>query len=200
MAVAMVQPSLLGLGEPEIDPSFAGMQRIELGDGAWLDHLPGWMAGNSELFEILTTGLRWHHHRRPMFERIVDVPRLVAGIPGDGPGHPILDQVVDALAARYGVLLDRIGAAWYRDGHDSVAWHGDRVGRVTTIATVATVSLGEPRPFLVRPATGGSSTRFHLGHGDLVVMGGTMQRTHHHCVPKQAHAGPRVCVMFREAT
>ena len=73
----------------------------------------------------------------------------------------------------------------YRDGRDSVAWHGDRIGRGRSSDTmVAIVSFGSPRPLMLRPSGGGESLRFPLGHGDLVVMGGSCQRTWEHCIPK----------------
>ena len=101
------------------------------------------------------------------------------------------------LSERYGVLLDRVTCNLYRDGRDSVAWHGDRVARDLPQATVAVLSLGEARPFKVRPKGGGSSIGWSAGRGDLIVMGGSCQRTHDHAVPKVAKAGPRIAVMFR---
>ncbi len=132
-----------------------------------------------------------------MYDRIVSTPRLVARF---SPFlHPVLPEIVDVLSARYGVLLDRLSAGFYRDGSESVAWHGDRVARELPEAVVATVSLGGPRRFLIRPAEGGTSIPFSLGHGDLIVMGGSSQRTHRHTVPKVATAPPRIALMFRHA-
>ena len=85
----------------------------------------------------------------------------------------------------------------YRDGRDSVAWHGDRIARTVERPLVATISLGERRRFLLRPKGGGPSVKFEPGPGDLVVMGGTCQRTWQHCVPKLARAGPRMSVTVR---
>ena len=62
---------------------------------------------------------------------------------------------------------------------------------------MAIVSLGAPRRFLLRPAGGGTSRAFDLGWGDLLVMGGTCQRTWEHAVPKMASAKPRMSVQFR---
>ena len=62
---------------------------------------------------------------------------------------------------------------------------------------VAIVSFGAPRRFLLRPAGGGPSHAFDLGWGDLLVMGGTCQRTWEHAVPKMASASPRLSVQFR---
>jgi alkylated DNA repair dioxygenase AlkB len=131
-----------------------------------------------------------------MFERIVDVPRLSAT---EWAGRlPALDEMARGLGERYGVALPAISANLYRDGRDSVAWHGDRIGRVRSDAVVAILSLGSDRTLLLRPNGGGASISFTMRSGDLVVQGGTCQRTFEHCVPKRADAGPRISVMFRQ--
>ena len=56
---------------------------------------------------------------------------------------------------------------------------------------------GERRKFLVRPRGGGASRAFMLGHGDLLVTGGTAQRAWEHSVPKVSQAGPRISLAFR---
>jgi alkylated DNA repair dioxygenase AlkB len=197
VAILVAQPSLFGSGEPRLDPGLRGIRRLVLSGSAWLDHLPSWLEGHDALFETLRRTTRWEHHRRRMYERVVDVPRLVAELPEDGPGHPVLDQAADALSGHYRLRLARISLAYYRDGRDSVAWHGDRLGRLIDDTVVAILSLGEPRRFLLRPAAGGASRAFELGWGDLLVMGGSCQRTWQHAVPKVALAGPRMSVQFR---
>jgi alkylated DNA repair dioxygenase AlkB len=128
---------------------------------------------------------------------VVDVPRLLATLPEDGPGHPLLREIAEALSARYRCRLSEISLAAYRDGRDSVAFHGDRMGRHLRDTVVALVSLGAPRRFLLRPVGGGASRAFDLGWGDLLVMGGSCQRTWEHAVPKMASARPRMSVQFR---
>lgn len=191
------QLSLFGREEPAFDGGFQALRRRDLGDGAWLDLASGWAKGSASLFETLRTGLRWRSERREMYERMVDVPRLFAVMPEDGTGHPILEAMRLALSARYGEAFTRTSAAYYRDGNDSVAWHGDTVARKLPNALVATLSLGGPRRFLIRRSGGGKSLAFSLGAGDLVVMGGTCQRTFQHSVPKVKQAAPRISVMFR---
>src|SRR5690348_10226602 len=63
---------------PGFDPSLAGLVRTDLGAGAWIDHLPGWIKGHEAMLEALWTTTAWHAQRRMMYERVVDVPRLVA--------------------------------------------------------------------------------------------------------------------------
>ena len=191
------QLSLFGREEPSFDGEFRALRRTELGEGAWLDLASGWAKGSASLFETLRTGLRWRSERREMYERVVHVPRLFAVLPDDGEGHPILEAMRRVLSDHYGEDFTRMSAAYYRDGNDSVAWHGDTVARKLPNALVATLSLGGPRRFLIRKPGGGKSLAFSLGAGDLVVMGGSCQRTFQHSIPKVKLAPPRISVMFR---
>ena len=165
-----------------------------------------------------------------MYDRTVDVPRLLSFYGEDEPlPDPVLDEarrvvavarIVSraddadearrALDAHYACELGEpfvtAGLCYYRDGRDSVAWHGDTIGRGSTEDTmVAIISVGEPRALQLRPrrqATGESarSQRLDLGHGDLLVMGGSCQRTWQHAVPKTARSvGPRISIQFRPA-
>lgn len=197
MAALGGQVSLFGHEPPACDETFASLRRLELDRGAWIDHVPGWLAGHAEVFDGLARTTTWHADEREMYERIVDVPRLCAMLPADGQGHPVLERMRRALSTRYATDFTRVSLAYYRHGQDSVAWHGDQVARRLAEAVVATVSLGSPRRFLMRPHGGGPSQKFALGWGDLLVMGGTCQRTYQHSIPKVAMAEPRIAVMFR---
>lgn len=180
-----------------------GLERRTLSRGAWVDVARDWFAGADEVFAALIRDTPWRAERRQMYDRVVDVPRLVAmyGV-GDALPHPALTEAREALSAHYlpelGEPFVTAGCCFYRDGSDSVAWHGDTIGRGRSTDTmVAIVSFGDPRRLLMRPVGGGESLAFTLGHGDLLVMGGSCQRTWEHAVPKTAGAGPRVSVQFR---
>jgi len=192
------QGSLFGATAPHVDPTFAGIERIDLGAGAWLDHLPGWLRGHDQVMDELVRVAPWRSGDRPMYDRIVAIPRLTAWwrTPFDG-APPIVPTLRDALAERYATNFTSCGCNLYRDGGDSVAWHGDRIDTRVPLHHIAIVSVGEPRKLLLRPKGGGPSRRFDLGDGDLFVMGGTCQRTFEHCVPKVAAAGPRISITFR---
>jgi alkylated DNA repair dioxygenase AlkB len=110
---------------------------------------------------------------------------------------PVVGDMLDALAERYERPFSSGGLNLYRDGRDSVAWHGDRIPDEVVEPVVAVVSLGHPRMFRLRPKGGGRSVPFLLLSGDLLVTGGTAQRTWEHSVPKVASAGPRMSVTFR---
>ena len=197
------QPSMWDLAdEATLGP--LAVTRHLLGRGAWVDHLPGWVQGSDEVLDVLLGDIGWRADRRQMYEREVAVPRLLRWYGGDEPlPHPLLTEAREALDAHYGPELGEpfvsAGMCLYRDGRDSVAWHGDRLGRGRSADTmVAIVSFGSPRPLLLRPVDGGEGLRLPLGHGDLVVMGGSCQRTWEHCIPKTAKpVGPRVSVQFR---
>jgi alkylated DNA repair dioxygenase AlkB len=196
--VDLDQLSLFGREDAAIDLSFARAKRIELGSDAWVDVVPGWLSGHARLFELLRERAQWRSDEREMYDRIVDVPRLYASSSaGLLAGLPVLEEMRSALDVRYRTSFERLTFALYRDGRDSVAWHGDYVARRMRDALVATVSVGSPRRFLLRPTGGGRSIGFSLGWGDLVVMGGSCQRTFQHAIPKVAHAGPRIAIMFR---
>jgi alkylated DNA repair dioxygenase AlkB len=185
---------------PRADPGFVASRR-RLDDGAWIDHVPGWLEGSDALLTTCVASLPWGQRDERIRGRLVPQPRLTASLRlGELPPElAILDELGRALSQRYGVRFRTVGANLYRDGRDSVAWHGDRVLRERLTATVATVSLGHPRTFRLRPAAGGSSVGMVLGRGDLLVMGGTCQRTWKHSVPKVASAGVRVSLAFRHA-
>jgi alkylated DNA repair dioxygenase AlkB len=231
---ADLQGSLLDAFEdPELG-SLDGLARTELGRGAWVDVLPGWLTGADQVYGRLARDVPWQAERRQMYDRVVDVPRLLCfyGENVDLP-LPILDEARDALSAHYAAELGEpfrtAGLCFYRDGRDSVAWHGDRIGRGNHEDTmVAILSVGEPRVLALRPRPGGSggpdgrdgpdgqggvgeagrgsgvsgpvgsTVRYPLGHGDLIVMGGSCQRTWEHAIPKAAgRIGPRISIQFR---
>jgi alkylated DNA repair dioxygenase AlkB len=190
---------------PRLGELGATVQRHVLTRGAWVDVRPGWITGSDDVFAKLVQTVPWQAERRQMYERVVDVPRLLRFYGEDEPlPDPLLDQARDALNAHYrgelGEDFVTAGMCYYRDGRDSVAWHGDTIGRSRTEDTmVAIVSFGTPRPLLLRQKGGGGSTlRYPLGHGDLIVMGGSCQRTWEHAIPKTPRGiGPRISVQFR---
>ncbi len=201
-----LQGSLLDLAEEtSLGEVSAGMVRRPLGAGAWVDVRPGWLAGADPLLEMLLHEVPWRAERRQMYEQVVDVPRLLSFYgEGEPLPHPLLVEARERLSDHYEAELGErfvtAGLCLYRDGRDSVAWHGDRIGRSTTQDTmVAILSVGSPRPLLLRPRDGGAATvRIPAGHGDLLVMGGSCQRTWDHAIPKTTKVvGPRVSIQFR---
>jgi alkylated DNA repair dioxygenase AlkB len=184
---------------PSFPRDLSGMRWVDLDESAWVAWAPGLLSGHDALYQRLREELRWRSDRRIMYEREVDVPRLMARLPDDGPVPGVLAELRDALSRHFGRSLRRISANWYRSGDDSVAPHGDRMGPLVGDTVVAILSLGEPRPFVMRPKAGGAARRYLLGWGDLLVMGGDCQERWVHGVPKVKGGGGRISVMFREA-
>ncbi len=183
-------------------------ERRPLGNGAWIDIRSGWLTGADDLLSELLTAVPWRADRRKMYDRVLDVPRLVSfhDLAVEDPPHPRLGRLRrrlnDIYAGELGEPFTTVGLCWYRDGSDSVAWHGDTIGRSSTQDTmVAIVSLGATRTFALRPRarpSQGRSLRLPQAHGDLLVMGGSCQRTWEHSVPKTSSAiGARVSIQFR---
>jgi alkylated DNA repair dioxygenase AlkB len=200
-----MQESLLDAGdEPVLGALGETVRRTPLARDAWVDLRPGWLSGSGVVFGRLAETVPWRAEKRHMYDRVVDVPRLTCFYGEDEVlPDPVLTGALRALNAHYGTELGEpfrtAGLCLYRDGRDSVAWHGDTTGRSRREDTmVAIVSLGSPRGFLLRPRGGGKSLRYEVGHGDLLVMGGSCQRTWEHAVPKTTQAvGPRISVQFR---
>lgn len=200
------QASLLErVDTPISTPLGESVTRTQLAHGAWVDTSPGWLAGADALFDRLLRVIPWCAERRQMYDRVVEVPRLSAFY-SEGKVLPdaALKDIKCALDERYDAELGEsfrtAGLCLYRDGRDSVAWHGDRIGRGGSFDTmVAIVSLGTPRTLLLRPRGGGGSPlRYQLGHGDLLVMGGSCQRTWEHSIPKTSkNIGARMSIQFR---
>lgn len=200
-AVALAwQGSLFAAGRPSVDRTFAGLQRHELAGGAWVEQVTGWLAGADEVFALLLETVPWAQHERHMYQAKVAEPRLRASwrLGADaGAVPPVVEDMGAVLGQRYDRPFDTVGLNLYRHGGDSVAWHGDRIPAEIVDPVVALVSLGEPRRLLLRPRGGGRSRSYVFGSGDLLVMGGTCQRTWEHTIPKVARAGPRISLAFR---
>ena len=201
----VVQPSLFGsTGELGVAELGAAVERRPLSDGAWVDLRPGFITAADELFDVLAGAVPWHEEQTHIYDRTVRVPRLLAGYAeGEALPHPVLDEARSALSLHYAKELGEpfvsVGLCLYRDGNDSVAYHGDRIARESPRDTmVAIVSLGAARPFGLRPKSGGSGLKLQVGHGDLLVMGGSCQRTWLHGIPKVANClGARISIQFR---
>ena len=216
MTETVYQPSMLDMvaGAASPEPLPGRLRRHQLTAGAWVDVLPGWVRGSDTVFECLLRDVDWRAERRVMYDGEVDVPRLLRWYAGhETLPHHALTQAREQLSAHYADELGEpfvtAGMCLYRDGRDSVAWHGDTLGRSAHSDTmVAIVSFGSPRNLLLRPRHAGPTAdagtpradtlRFPLGHGDLIVMGGSCQRTWEHAVLKTARpVGPRISIQFR---
>ena len=195
---AIVQPALWSRQEP-IALELA-VKRVELDDEAWVDTMTGFVRGGDTLLDTLVDTVPLVAQRRPMYDNMVEVPRLSAHLPTNYLESmvPVISDISAKLNTRYQRAFTRVGINLYRNECDSVAWHADKIGRIMHHPIVGLVSLGAARPFLLRPLGGGKSQRFVLGSGDLLVMGGACQHRFEHAVPKLTRpTAPRLSITFR---
>jgi alkylated DNA repair dioxygenase AlkB len=199
--VSAAQGNLFALGPVEVRRT-AEFERTDLGQGAWVDVARGWLGGADEVAARLEGEVDWRHHRRWMYDRMIDEPRLSRWYSAiDALPEEALAWFRVAVGRHYQVRFGAMGLNYYRDGHDSVAFHCDRELRHLDDTLVAIVTLGAARPFLLRPQAGGKSIDLRPASGDLLVMGGTCQETWEHGVPKAASgAGPRISASIRWAS
>ncbi|MEM7092990.1 MAG: alpha-ketoglutarate-dependent dioxygenase AlkB [Actinomycetota bacterium] len=193
------QGTLWGYGETSVAPVTGRWQAL---DGASaIYHQPYWLQGADAAFDEVERACAWRSMRRPMYDRIVDVPRLIANPARGALPSPALVRIVEGVEELLGIRADHVGLNLYRTGADSVTWHRDRIGRQRDWSAIALVSLGGPRTFSLRPwAPGnavGSTRHLRLESGDLLVMAGACQRDWEHAVLKTATAAPRISVGIR---
>ncbi len=170
------QPTLFGAAAPDVDPGFAACSRVQLPPDAWVDHTMGWLSGADELFARLVEEAPWRGRDVWMYERKVAQPRLTARL---SARLPVILNMAELLCNRYGVEFTSVGLNLYRDGSDSVAWHGDRIAKEIPEPVVAIVSVGHPRKFLLRHPETGAAKSFLLRRSP----------DQHHFSPRARHPG-----------
>ena len=182
-----------------IDHAFSGAQRIQLDETSWIEYVPAWISGSETLFKDLLGTAPWKQRSRWMYTQDVIEPRLTAEYAKVSMApQSIMGEIAASLSRHYESSYRSLWMNLYRDHHDSTAWHGDRIGRITPACVVPVLSLGSTRRFLIRPLEGGKSTTLHPASGDLIVMGGRCQVDWRHAVPKQSTAsGPRISINFK---
>lgn len=163
----------------------------------WPGFLPASLAG--EWFDALEATVAWEAQRRPMYDRVVDVPRLVASyrFEDDDVPAPLRDgvqRVRDHLREPF----NAVGLNFYRDGNDSVAPHGDKLHMLVAGHPIALVSLGAPRRMTIRDNASRKAQHIDLEPGSLLVMSHASQLTHEHGIPKTREpVGPRISLAYR---
>jgi alkylated DNA repair dioxygenase AlkB len=187
------------------------IERIELGEGAWVDVGRGWLRHADEVGEHLLAEVPWQSSRLFRYDHVVEERRLGAGWSrGDPLPHPALAEATRVLQHRYRVEFGGFAMLQYRDGTDGQAFHRDTDMRYLEDTIIAVLTLGATRSWCLRPRTARHSLEARRGAthdlrpaaGDLLVMGGRCQAEWEHSVPylrDAAAAGPRVSIQWRFA-
>ncbi|MEA9712058.1 alpha-ketoglutarate-dependent dioxygenase AlkB [Xanthomonas campestris pv. raphani] len=152
-------------------------------------------------FAALRDGADWQRHQRTMYDRVVDVPRLLASYRLDAPLPPglPLQALLAAVQAQLPAPYNAVGLNLYRDGRDSVAMHHDKLHTLLAPHPIALLSLGTPRRMQLRAKQGATrAITLELAPGSLLAMSHASQLTHEHGIPKSTRAlGERISVVFR---
>jgi alkylated DNA repair dioxygenase AlkB len=153
-------------------------------------------------FAEIRSGVRWRAERRMMYEREVDVPRLVSHFRLDPPPEVMPNAIRDAarcVTERLGEPFNSVGLNLYRDGRDSVAPHNDHLNEIRKGFSIALVSLGSARRMSIRAkAAPRRVMHVDLEPGSLFVMSYATQLHYTHGVPKTAsQVGERISLAFR---
>ena len=174
-----------------------------------VDYRPGWVADHAALLDQLSAEIEWEQHEITLFGRTVPTPRLTAWM-GDAayaysgvvnepkPWPDSLAALRQRLSEELGVAFNSCLANLYRDGSDSMGFHSDDEPELGPEPTIASVSLGARRRFVLRHRTTRERWTWDLGAGDLLVMRDESQRDYAHAVPKTTRPiGPRMNLTFR---
>jgi alkylated DNA repair dioxygenase AlkB len=186
---------------------FADEPRILVDDAeGGIRYIPGFIdrATADAGFATLRETVAWQQERRPMYDRVVDVPRLLAGFALDDPSLPVVladmaERVREALCAPF----THVGMNYYRDGQDSVAMHNDKLYSIVAGWPIALLSLGDVRRRDIRAkpdvdAGKRTTLRIRLEPGSLLVMSHLSQLHYDHGIPKTREpVGPRISLAFR---
>lgn len=182
-------------------PDLGPRTLIKDGEGGmryWPDFIPPALAAH--WFDALRDTVAWEAQRRPMYDRIVDVPRLVASYRFDDDGVPApLVEARMRLREHLREPFNAVGLNFYRDGHDSVAPHGDKLHTLVPRHPIALLSLGAARRMTIRAkAPHREVVHLDLEPGSLLVMSHASQLTHEHGIPKTREpVGPRISLAYR---
>ena len=186
----------------------AGFQRLDLGEGGWLLYEPAFLSVAEADGSLRVLLERCEGAQLPgIFGHLQ--PRLIASYGDAGVSYrysgrdygalPWLEELqwlrgrVQSVAGHYNYCL----CNRYRTGQDSMGWHADDEPEMGEV--IGSLSLGAERKFRIRHNETRQTRTFAVGHGTLIVMGGTMQRYWQHCVPKTKRVvGERVNLTFRE--
>jgi alkylated DNA repair dioxygenase AlkB len=187
--------------------------RIALASGAWLDHDARWLSPEEAdmMLAALRDEMAWEQREIVLFGRPILQPRLIAWAGDVGYRYsgqtlepraftPTLRGLLLRVSTRCGVAFNHVLANRYRSGDDSMGLHADDEPELGPDPVVAIVSLGAARRLVIRPRRKQDRARHDqaLGHGALLVMGGTCQRHYVHGVPRQAGLeGERISLTFR---
>ena len=190
----MPQPSLFD----DDDPALVDDERGRI------TYTPGFVdaATADAWFAELRNGVDWRSEQRMMYDREVEVPRLMGHYRLDPPSKSTPAAILEAarrVTERLNVPFNSVGLNLYRDGRDSVAPHNDHLNEIREGFPIALVSLGAIRRMTVRAKQPPRRViHVDLEPGSLFVMDYATQIHYTHAVPKTTDpVGERISLALR---
>jgi alkylated DNA repair dioxygenase AlkB len=167
-------------------------------------YTPGFVDGATARawFTELRSQVQWRSERRTMYDREVDVPRLIGHFRLEPPSDSIPAAILEAarrVTDRVEAPFNSVGLNLYRDGRDSVAPHNDHLSEIREGFPIALLSLGGTRRMTIRAkAAPRRVIHVDLEAGSLLVMDYATQIHYTHAVPKTRQpVDERISLAFR---
>lgn len=185
----------------------------DLDSGAKIQYTPGYIPPNhaERLFRELRENITWKQQSIVFMGRTIAVPRLIAYFADDCSmtysysgqtlqplnWHPAVLAIKDLIEKTTGSKFNVCLLNFYRNGRDSLSWHSDNEKEFGEDPTIASLTLGSQRDFMIRRNVDRQKWIWKLGPGDLLIMSGTVQKLFMHAIPKRAKADERINLTFR---
>lgn len=176
------------------------MQPVPIRDGSLqLDTCFLGPAQADALYQQLSQQLNWRQDSIRLFGRQVKIPRLQVfqGEPGiryrysgltleTEVWHPAVERLRQQIEQISEQTFNSVLINYYRNGQDGMGWHSDDEPELGQNPTIASLTLGQPRRFLLRHRSEKPipQQELLLGNGSLLIMSGQLQHYWQHSIPK----------------
>lgn len=165
---------------------------------------------NDEILARLIAETGWRAESITLWGRQHLQPRLTAwhgearytysGLTLDpSPFTPLQLAIKEAVERAGGVHFNSVLLNYYRDGRDSMGMHSDDEPELGPHPSIASVSFGETRTFILKHKRSKETIKVDLPSGSLLLMTGETQKNWVHGINKSNRVlGPRVNLTFRK--
>lgn len=165
-----------------------------------------------ELFTQLNATCAWQTEDILIFGKWHKVPRLMCWYGDEGafyrysgvkhqplPWTPVLLNIKEKVQQQCQCEFNSVLLNLYRDGQDSMGYHADDEKELGKNPVIASLSFGAERLFKLQHKRHKITLDILLGHGDLLLMAGTLQQHWRHALPKTKQPKtPRINLTFRQ--